>query len=451
MNSQQTSWLKNLEIEQLTAMQKDALQTIPQQHFVQLLAPTGTGKTVAFLLPLLQQVNMQQDTVQAVIMSPSRELAIQTCSVVERMRSGVRVLALYGGRPAMEEHARLRHIKPQVVVVTPGRMLDHLDKGNVDVAAVQMCVIDEFDKMLDIKFRDEVFRLVKALRHAQHVVLVSATDDKEAVAPIIALHGLPLTIQPEGQQGEDGNLTVPSQIRHWIVRSPERDKLETLRRLLPQLAEGATVVFVAHRESADRVGTFLRSQGFVCSIFHGGLEQEDRERALFTFSNGASNVLVSTDLSARGLDISELRSVVHYHLPQKRNEFVHRCGRTGRWTSRGDSYLLVGPEETVPDFVTEALQECDLTNGEQQRMRPQPPNRVALYIGKGKEHKICRGDVVGFLCRQGGLNAGDIYRVDIRPRCAYALVSRSVWQKAVKGCDGAKIKGIKTRVERMNS
>ena len=432
--------LAKLGIPQLSEMQFNAVETIRNNKNVVLLSPTGTGKTLAFLLPLLEKLNPQEDLPQAVILSPTRELAKQTHAVLMKMKSLFRVSCVYGGRPAMEEHRQMSRLKPQMVIGTPGRVLDHIDKANFAVDKVQFLVIDEFDKMLELKFQAELSAIIERLPSVSSNVLVSATnsDAIRQFGPFVKHH--PVVLNYLGENKE----SLPPSIQHYIVHSPVKDKLETLCHLLRSLRGESAVVFVNYREAAERVGAYLKGQGFVCSVFHGGLEQDKRERALFLFAGGAANVLVSTDLSARGLDIRSLRHIVHYHLPVHPEDYLHRCGRTGRWDDDGDSFLLLGPEETIPEYANVSFAELTLKSPVP---APQLPLWQTIYIGKGKRDKISRGDVVGFLCKQGGAKADDIGRIDVRERYTYVSVKRSRCKQIMSQCANEKIKKQKTCIE----
>lgn len=432
--------LARLGISELSEMQKNADEVIRNNDNVVLLAPTGTGKTLAFLLPLLEGVKDTEE-VQALILSPTRELANQTYEVLGGLKSGLRGICLHGGRPAMEEHRVMNASKPQIVVGTPGRVNDHLDKENFNSNSIRILVIDEFDKMLELKFQDELSRIVSRLTNVKRTILVSATNAKE-IPDFMDLSKHPVTLNYLGE----GNAALPSSIRHFVVRSTQKDKLEALRLLLGKIEDEQAVVFVGYRESVERVGGFLREQGFVCSLFHGGLEQEDREKALYMFMAGAANILVSTDLSARGLDIPTLANVIHYHLPARAEDYMHRCGRTGRWERSGNSFILLGPEEKIPEFANVEFMDYPL---EPPFAAPKVPLWAMLYIGKGKRDKLSKGDIVGFLCKQGGARAQEIGSIDVRERYSYVSVLRSKSRQILKQCTGEKIKKMSTKVELM--
>ena len=274
-------------------MQVNAVEAIRQNTHVVLLAPTGTGKTLSFLLPLLEQVSQEDELPQSLILSPTRELATQTYNVLCKMNTGLRVSCVHGGRPAMEEHRQMASSRPQVIIGTPGRILDHIGKGNFSTSHIRRLVIDEFDKMLELKFQDELNDIIRQLPCISGCVLVSATDaaDIRHFPPFERQH--PVTLNYLGHD----ETSLPDSIRHYFVHSPLKDKLDTLSQLLRTFNGEPAVVFVNFREAVERVGAFLKGQGFTCALFHGGLEQEERDRALYLFMGSAANVLESTDLT----------------------------------------------------------------------------------------------------------------------------------------------------------
>ncbi|MBQ9294091.1 MAG: DEAD/DEAH box helicase [Bacteroidaceae bacterium] len=424
--------LSRLGISALNAMQQDMLATARKGASVVLLSPTGSGKTLAYLLPLIEKLDAKSDDLQALVIVPSRELAIQTADVARRLCSELRVAACYGGRPAMEEHQQMRGLKPHLVAATPGRLLDHLQKGNLLTQNVSTLVIDEFDKSLELGFREQMRDIISLLPHLQQRILLSATDSEDITSFVGTDRHVRLNFLDE--EGDD-------RIRLLVVKSPEKDKLQTLYRLLCTLGTQKSLVFVGYRESVERVGDFLEKQGLMADIFHGGMEQRDRERALYRFMNGSSNVLVSTDLASRGLDITDVDNVIHYHLPSNEEACTHRNGRTARWDMNGNAYFILGPEEHLPEYISDEVETLALPA---RVPAPQKPLWVTLYIGKGKKDKISRGDIVGFLTKQGGLEASQIGRIDVLPHWSYVAVERSISRELLARIKGLKIKGLKT-------
>lgn len=429
--------LAKLKIGSLNPMQEEALQTIEKGGDTLILSPTGSGKTLAYLLPTIGQLDSGNDQVQALVIVPGRELALQSDMVMRKMGCGLRSASCYGGRTAMDEHKMLKTIRPQLIFGTPGRINDHIDKGNISPYEVRILVIDEFDKCLEMGFRDEMSRLIKKLPGIRQRILLSATEAEEIP------HFLDMG-KTTRLDYLDASVKIPQRVTLYKVDSPSKDKLETLALLLRSLGEESSIVFLNYRDSVERTADYLQRQGFSLSYFHGGLDQKLREDALYKFSNGSTNIFVSTDLASRGLDIPEIGNIIHYHLPQGEDEYIHRVGRTARWNAKGKSFFILAPGEEIPDFV-----DGDINSFRLPDCPPPPamPKMATIYIGKGKKDKISRGDIVGFLCKKGGLESNDIGRIDVKERYAYVAIKHERLQVTLKNVEGEKIKGIKTIVE----
>lgn len=427
-------------------MQEEAIEAILRgRQDVVVLSPTGTGKTLAYLLPVVQLLNADDNQVQALVIVPGRELALQSDNVLKSLGTGLRSAACYGGRAAMDEHRKLREVNPQIVFGTPGRLNDHLDKRNILPYSIRYLIIDEFDKCLEMGFHQEMSRLLRKLPALERRILLSATDAEQ----------IPDFVQLDKVQRLDYLIEeepVGERVTLYAVKSPVKDKLNTLRSLLCRLGDTQSIVFLNYRDAVERVADYLRREGFGVSAFHGGMEQKQREDALYKFSNGSANVFVATDLASRGLDIPDIQNIIHYHLPVNEQEMIHRVGRTARWDKMGQSYFIVGPEESIDQLtfleqqtsIAELNTEC--TQDSSVAYVPFP-KMATIYIGKGKKDKISKGDIVGFLCKKGGLDPEDIGRIDVTDRYAYVAVSRDKLQQVLRLVKGEKIKGIRTVVE----
>ena len=336
--------LHNLKIQELTPMQEAAKEAYQSAKDLVLLSPTGSGKTLAFLLPLVQTLKADIQGVQALVLVPSRELALQIETVFKSMGTPFKAMSCYGGRPAMEEHRTMKGIHPTVIIGTPGRMSDHLRKENFNAATVVTLVIDEFDKCLEFGFHDEMAEVIGQLPSLKKRVLLSATDAEE----IPQFAGVGGDTPSSGSRFMKLDFLAPEalapRLRLHKVVSPEKDKLETLYNLLCTLGCHSTLVFCNYRESVERVVGYLKARKFPCDMFHGGMEQPDRERALYKFRNGSCAVLISTDLAARGLDIPGI--LLHFN----------KCINEGNMpsSSRDANYskarraFLVGYDRSVP-------------------------------------------------------------------------------------------------------
>jgi superfamily II DNA/RNA helicase len=429
--------LHALGIEALNAMQEEMLAEVRRHDSLVLLSPTGSGKTLGYMLPILEAMQVQPKPT-VLILVPSRELAIQTQGVASRLCRDTKSYACYGGRPAMDEHRAMRSLSPQMIVGTPGRVLDHLQKGNFEYDSIDTLVIDEFDKSLELGFRQQMADILSILPSVRKRILLSATDSPEIPSFVGAgrVHRMNYLA--------DTDTDYADRISQYLLRSPEKDKLETLGHLLCSLGSSPSIVFLNYREAVDRVYQYLHKAGFCVSAFHGAMEQKDRERALFRFQSGCANVLVSTDLAARGLDIADVENVIHYHLPLNNEAYIHRNGRTARWDRAGASYLILGPEENLDklDCLTDVIPmevpgSCQIPSSKWE----------TLYIGRGKKDKINKVDIVGFLSKTGGLNRDQLGMVTVFPHWSFAAVDRSCIRSLMSRIEGQKIKGQKTIIE----
>lgn len=427
--------LNRLGITDLNVMQNDMLRQMRRSSNVVLLSPTGSGKTLAYLLPVIE--SLDEKPFQALVIVPSRELAIQTCEVATKAGIGLRCVACYGGRPAMDEHRTMRGVQPHLIVGTPGRLLDHIQKDNFPVEDLRTLVIDEFDKSLELGFQQQMSDIIRLLPAVNRRILLSATDNEQIPSFVGAEKPEHLSYLDDEQ--------VPSSITLQTLRSPQKDKLQTLFELLCHLGDSKSLVFVNYRESVERTASYLQHAGISADFFHGGMEQRDRERALFRFSNGSCNVLVSTDLAARGLDIDDVDCIIHYHLPLGEDAYIHRNGRTARWDKVGRAVMLLGPEEFLPAYI-EHPDEVARLSLPTRLPAPARPRLTTLYIGKGKKDKISRGDIMGFLSKTGGLQREQVGRIDVKDQWSYVAVETSCVRTLLPRLEGQKIKGIKTIV-----
>lgn len=431
--------LAKLHIESLSRMQSDSYEKITSSDSdIVIISQTGSGKTLAYLMGLVELLDVRDDNPQALVIVPGRELALQSDNVLKSMGTGLRSMSCYGGRPAMDEHRVMRQVMPQVVFGTPGRINDHIEKGNLSPYGIRILVIDEFDKCLEMGFHDEMSRLLARLPGVKRKILLSATDMEQIPEFVQKGRTVRLDYTAEAEQ-------VPQRVSQFMVSSPVKDKLSTLDIMLRSFGTQSSIVFLNYRESVERVANYLAEQGFGVSYFHGGLEQKQREDALYKFSNGSANVMVATDLASRGLDIPSIDNIIHYQLPVRREEYVHRVGRTARWDATGNAYFILGPDESIPDYVDDEPEKLAIPDVA--GVQPPKPRMTTIYIGKGKKDKLSKGDIVGFLCKKGGLRSNDIGRIDVKDRYTYAAIDREKLSQVLRQTAGEKIKGIKTVVE----
>lgn len=397
-----------------------------------LLSPTGSGKTAAFAIRLLRAIGPSKGVLQAVVIAPSRELVIQIADVIRPVAAGIKTVAFYGGHNMADEVNSLKSM-PDIIVTTPGRLLDHITRGNLDVAGVHALVLDEYDKSLELGFHDEMRRIARRMKSLKLIILTSATRLAE----------LPDFLPMQGAETVDFTPSAQrSRLQTVSVESPERDKLQTLLDLLRSLPNGRAIVFVNHRESAERVYNFLKKERFPVGLYHGGLDQRDRQLALDLFNNGTNPVLVSTDLGSRGLDIDDVNYVIHYHMPLSAESWTHRNGRTARMGADGTAYVITAEGENIPDYVV-----CD---------RPYSPRGEAsegirsdvatIYFNAGKKEKISKGDIAGFLIQKGGLTKDEVGKIMVWDHSAIAAVPRAKIGKVVEAVAPYRLKNTKVRI-----
>ena len=429
---------ERLGIDKINAMQAKMLEQATGQRDIILLSPTGSGKTLAFTLPVMRMLRPSTGRVQSVVIAPSRELVIQIASVVREIARGFKVTALYGGHN-VEDEVNTLSVTPDIIVATPGRLLDHLRRRNVDAMPTRMLVLDEFDKSLELGFEEEMRKITGRLKNVSRVILTSATD----------LPVLPEFLKLDNPAKLDyleANADLRSRLRVHRVDSDGRDKLASLLALLHTLAsrEGMqrTIIFVNHRESAERVADFLMRNEVDCALYHGALEQRDREKALSMFNNGSRPVLVATDLAARGLDIERVGRIIHYHLPLTPETYTHRNGRSARVEEEGDVYLLVGPDEQLKPFM-EADDTVETDSSAEANLRS---NLSTLWISAGKKEKLSRGDIVGFLVKEGGLEASAIGKINVFDHYSLVAVPCKGVKRLVELLSTKKIKGEKRKI-----
>lgn len=424
-------------IGELNPMQKRMMEAASEKRDIVLLSPTGSGKTLAFVLPVLKMLKPASGRIQCVVVAPSRELVIQIAGVVRKLAAGYKVTELYGGHK-VEDEVNSLSVVPDIIVATPGRLADHLQRRNTDIITAGILVLDEFDKTLELGFEKEMKRICDRLRNVNRTILTSATDIAELPDFIKLKDPLRLSYLKENKE-------LRHRLRIHEVVSAGKDKLETLLALLRDINRDElkrTIVFVNHRESAERVAAFLKKAGVSAVLYHGSLDQTDREKAISMFNNGSRPILVSTDLASRGLDIAGVSHVVHYHQPLTEEVYIHRNGRTARVANEGDVYVLVGPEEDVKPYMKfddeiypDPTAKGNLTSGV-----------ATIHISAGKKEKLSKGDIAGFLIKEGGYQAGEIGRIDVYDHYSLATVPSEGAVARIKELAAKKIKGTKRRL-----
>jgi len=427
--------LTALDIDALNEMQQASLEATSQHDNVMIISATGSGKTLAFLLPVIRSVVPGFKTTQALIVVPSRELALQIEDVFRKMRSGLKVSCCYGGHKREIEENNLREV-PAVIIGTPGRLGDHIRRGNIKTDAIHTLVLDEFDKSLEMGFTEEVSFVVESLKSVEKRILTSATEATDVPAFIGASAIEKLNFSSDEPVSE----TILSIQK---VLSPDIDKIETLFQLLCYIGSRSCIIFCNHRDAVERVSSMLADKGITNTFYHGALEQPERETALAKFRNGSINFLVTTDLAARGLDVPNIRYVIHYHLPPTADVFTHRNGRTARMDASGTVILILNDKEVLPGFIAADIDTIELPRN---LTLPEKPKWATLHISAGKKDKVNKIDIVGFLSNKGQLSKEDIGLVEVKDFFSFVAVRRNKASHVLQLVKDQKIKNKKVKI-----
>lgn len=423
--------IQKLGIASLNEMQDEALEAISTRKEVVLTSPTGTGKTLAYLFPLLQALDHGYEGVQLLVIVPTRELGIQTASVIRSLGTGYKTEVVYGGRAIAKDKMDLA-TTPSILIGTPGRLADHVRRGSFDCNQVRFLVLDEFDKSLEIGYDDDMEEILYDLRYLEKKVLTSATSNIDFPSFVDLKNPHRISYHDKGG----------AQLQLWKVLSSEKDKLATLKATLDHIGSGVGIIFCNYKDSINRISAFLTEAGISHGIYHGGMEQQDRERALIKFRNGTHQLLLSTDLAARGLDIPELSFIIHYHLPHHKHEFIHRNGRTARMKSQGSAYVIIWEGETeAPEFVT-SIETADIDPTSNWSAM----HSKTLFISGGRKDKISKGDIAGLLIKQGKVAPADVGVIELKRDCAFVGIVTDHLESVVGRINNTKLKKKKVRV-----
>ena len=418
--------IKNLGFKELKPIQSKMLSEFKNESDLVLIAPTGSGKTLAFLLPLLESFKEGKIT-QAVIIAPARELALQIEQVFKSAKTGFKVNCCYGGHPIKIEKNNLLDA-PTLIVGTPGRIADHIRRETIDVRNIKSLVLDEFDKGLELGFEKDMRFIIDELFYVENRILVSATECEEI--PEFTRMEDPKVLSFIGEKRNEGSLKL------FSIKSTGNDKLEELKELIYRVGNEPTIIFCNHREAVERIGELLRKNKIPAGIFHGALKQEHRERELTKLRNGSTNVLITTDLASRGIDIPAIKNVIHYQIPTQEDAFIHRNGRTARMEANGNAFVMLKGDDYIPDFMG------NIENFELANHLPVDLNTkyVTVYIGLGKKDRINKVDIVGLFYKKGGLINDELGKIEVMDYCAFVAVARNKADDLVEDLRKEKIK-----------
>ena len=426
--------LSHLRIKSLNPMQEASLEANASHDDVVLLADTGSGKTLAFLLPVAQLLDKTKSVCQALIVVSTRELALQIEQVFRNMGTGFKITCCYGGHLRETEENNLKQA-PALIVGTPGRLADHLRRGNIETSHIETLVLDEFDKSLEQGFEGEMSFIISSLPALKKRILTSATEAVE----IPDFVGLKEPLELNFLTGKKSEALAVQ-----MVRSDDADKTTTLFHLICTLGNRSTIVFCNQREFVEQVSRFLKDKGIPNVFYHGAMEQDERDVALCKFRNGSSNLLVTTDLAARGLDIPNIRYIVHFQLPTSQEAYIHRNGRTARMDASGTAILILAPHETVPAYIETAPTEIELTG---HATLPEKPDWTTFYISAGKKNKVNKIDIVGFLTNKGRLKKDDIGLIEVKDFISFVAIRKANAGAALQLIKDERIKHKKVKID----
>ncbi|MDB5224244.1 MAG: box helicase [Chitinophagaceae bacterium] len=435
-NSSTEKLLSRLKIDSLNEMQEAAIKAIEENDNVILLSSTGSGKTLAFLIPVLQKLDSSNKKTQAIIIVPSRELALQIEQVFKSLGTDFKITCCYGGHLRETEENNLIQ-PPAILVGTPGRLADHIRRGNITTDSIHTLVLDEFDKSLESGFWEEIVFIIESLKSLKKRILTSATEAVEVPNFVGLISPARLNFLSPGDEKEN-KLVIKT------VLSPEKDKSDTLFKLICSIGNKSIVVFCNHREAVERTSDLLAKKGIVNEFYHGAMEQQQRDSALCKFRNGTVNVLVTTDLASRGLDIPNIKYIVHYHLPATEEVFIHRNGRTARMDAGGTAILILSAEEKLPAYIKEEVEQLQLPENVS---LPEKPKWSTLFIAAGKKDKVNKIDIVGFLSNKGKLKKDDIGLIDVKDFFSFVAVRKLKVSNTLQLIKNEKIKNKKVKIE----
>lgn len=432
MNTQDI--LKKLGIKALKPMQEKCIEAWRKNDDIVLLSPTGSGKTLAFLLPLLNQLDETKKGVQALVLAPSRELAIQIESVFKSLGTPFKVNCCYGGH-AMKIEKNSLATPPALLIGTPGRIADHLRRENFSPDSINTIILDEFDKSLELGFHREMGEIIEQLEYIKKRILTSATKS-ESIPEFTGVKN-PFEI--------NYLVAAPKEtLVQKIVRADGKDKLAALFNLICHNGNEATLVFCNHRDTVDRISDLLQDSHLQHDTFHGGLKQDDREKALIKFRNGSHQILITTDLASRGLDIPSIKHVIHYQLPTTADAYTHRNGRTARMDASGCSYFVMADSDYLPEFINQNIEELIIPDN---ITLPEDPEWLTIYVDAGKKDKINKMDIVGFFMKKGQLEKDELGKVEVLDHSSFVAVKRNMAEKLLRMLRNERIKKKKVKME----
>jgi ATP-independent RNA helicase DbpA len=441
--------IQSLNYEVMTPIQAQSLPAILEGKDLLAQAKTGSGKTAAFAIGLLHKLDPRSYQTQALVLCPTRELAEQVSQEIRRLARAypnLKVTTLCGGKPIAPQLSSLEH-NPHVVVGTPGRLLQHLEKGSLLLDSLQTLVLDEADRMLDMGFYDDIMQIIKRAPKRRQTLLFSATYPDEIKSISDAIQHEPVDVRIESAHD---NIKI-EQIFYEIEKG---DRTRVLIKLLEHFNPESTVVFCNRKQQCQELADELWQKGFHALALHGDLDQRDRDEVLIQFANKSSSILIATDVAARGIDIKELPLVVNFELSPDPEVYIHRIGRTGRAGNSGLALSLFMASEspkvnTIEKFLESPARIAPISSLKPRENFQLSPPMVTLSINGGRKDKVRAGDILGALTANPLIPGKLIGKIDIADNVAYVAVKRQVAKQALKTLSEGKIKGRKFRVRKL--
>jgi len=441
--------IKSLDYLEMTTIQAQSLPAIIEGKDLLAQAKTGSGKTAAFGIGLLNKIETQEYKTQALVLCPTRELADQVSKEIRRLARTIpntKILTLCGGSPFGPQLGSLEH-QPHIVVGTPGRILKHIEKASLKLADLQTLVLDEADRMLDMGFYDDIMHIIDMTPHKRQTLLFSATYPEQIQEISHAIQTDPLEVRVE-------SLHDNSKIKQIFYEIEKGDRTRTLTSLLEHYRPESTVVFCNRKQQCQELADELWQQGFHALALHGDLEQKERNQVLVQFSNKSSSILIATDVASRGLDIKDLQAVINFELSPDPEIYIHRIGRTGRAGNEGLALSIFMASEAKKVNLIEEYQKSTVridslsTLKNRENFKLSPP-MVTLCINGGRKDKVRAGDILGALTANTNLPGKQIGKIDIFDHLAFVAIERQIAKQALKVLSEGKIKGRKFRTRKL--
>ena len=441
--------LETLGFTQMTDIQAGSLPAILQGKDVVAKAKTGSGKTAAFGLGLLQNLNVERFRIQSLVLCPTRELAEQVAEEIRRLARGIhniKVLTLCGGVPMGPQIGSLEH-GAHIIVGTPGRIIDHLSRQRLDLSEVNTLVLDEADRMLDMGFEDEMAAVIRHIPDNRQTLLFSATYP-DTIAQISAqVQREPLQVSVEATHDT-------SSIEQIFFEVEEPHRIKAVAALLSHYQPESCIVFCNTRIACQEVADELSALGVSALALHGDLEQKDRTQVLTRFANKSTSVLIATDVASRGLDVKEVNAVISYQITPDPEVHIHRIGRTGRADAKGLALTLVAPNEmaranAIEDYQGAKVRWLGIQSIRFHQNRLLEPAFVTVCIDGGKKDKLRPGDILGALTKDAEVPVEDVGKINVTATHTYVAIKTRSVKRSLKQFNEGKLKGRKFKARKL--